>query len=129
MARPRTPTAILELRGSFKNRPSRRRDAEPKPNGPLGPPPERLPADVIPCWLEIEESAPAGVLGASDRWCVELASRFMTNLRNGTSNATELRLLRSLLGALGMTPADRARLSVSPEKPGNRFTELAMGPM
>jgi hypothetical protein len=53
MSRPRTPTAVLELRGAFKEHPERAREraGEPRPTEPLGEPPKRLkPADAMPKW-------------------------------------------------------------------------------
>ena len=46
-------------------------------------------------------------------------------IRRETISAAELSILSSLLGRLGMTPADRARLSVPIEKPENKFASLA----
>jgi hypothetical protein len=57
MSRPRTPTAVLELRGAFKNHPkqARERAGEPRPTEPLGDLPKRLkPADKA-AWREMQE--------------------------------------------------------------------------
>jgi hypothetical protein len=45
--------------------------------------------------------------------------------RRETISGAELSILRSLLAALGMTPADRSKLSVPTEKPKNKFAGLA----
>jgi hypothetical protein len=45
--------------------------------------------------------------------------------RREVISSSELSILRSLLAALGMTPADRSKLSVSIEKPKNKFADLA----
>jgi hypothetical protein len=125
MSRPRTPTAKLELRGAFKKHPERRRPQEPKDARPLGDPPERLPAKVRPFWDEIVEMVTGGILTYRDRWAVELAARLMAKAVSGSVSSSELSTLRSLLAAIGMTPADRSKLSVPVEKPKNPFTELA----
>ncbi len=152
MARPRKPSAILELNGAFDHNPQRRRPNEPKESRPLGEPPGRLPVEIRAFWKEIESIVPAGVLKISDRWAVELAARLMYKAVTGPNipailelaktaemdvaeirkliqsqeiGSAELSTLRSLLSALGMTPADRSKLSVPTEKPKNRFAELA----
>lgn len=135
--------------------PERRRNSEPKESRPLGDPPARLPKSVVPFWDEIVGMAAAGVLKISDRWAVELAARLMhkavakpsfADIRkavkdgllsmidaqrlakkqaDGISSA-ELSTLKSLLASLGMTPADRTKLSVPTEdKPKNKFADLA----
>ncbi len=151
MARPRKPTAQLELAGAFKKNPDRRRPEEPKDGRPLGDPPDRLPAEVLPFWDEIVQMA-GSVLTYRDRWAVELGARLMekavrtTNVEalleliataelgaleakslatQQTISSAELSTLRSLLAAMGMTPADRSKLSApTSEKPKNKFTSL-----
>jgi len=152
MSRPRKPSAVLELSGAFRHDPQRRRPSEPKESRPLGESPGRLPADCIAFWNELVEMSTYGVLKISDRWAVELCCRLMEKATREMSTATilelsrcadlsaddvkvlirretissgELSTLRSLLAALGMTPADRTKLSVSPEKPKNEFADLA----
>jgi len=129
MSRPRTPTSLLELRGAFKRHPERRRPLEPKDARPLGDPPKRLPKEVRPFWDELVDMAAAGVLRYSDRWVVELASRLMRKAASQDPDESisvgELAVLRGLLSSMGMSPADRSKLSVPIEKPKNVFTELA----
>jgi hypothetical protein len=54
-----------------------------------------------------------------DRWAVELAARLMHKAVSNGASTAELSTLRSLLAAMGMTPADRSKLSVPVEKPKN----------
>src|SRR5579862_3948556 len=77
MARPRKPTAILELSGAFKEHPDRRRPTEPVDSRELGEPPARLPAAAQKYWQELAGMCVHGVLKYSDRWCVEIACRLM----------------------------------------------------
>jgi phage terminase small subunit len=127
MARPRKLTSILELNGAFKHDPKRKRPNEPKELRALGDPPARLSKKALPFWHELVSIAPAGVLTIADRWAVELAARLMMKATGGRRiPAAELATLRSLLAALGMTPADRSKLSVKTEKPkANPYTDLA----
>ncbi len=148
----RKPTRLLELSGAFRRHPERRRANEPHDDRLLGHPPERLPAEVIPYWDEIAAMCAPGVLKRADRWAVELAARLMFKAAEKPSlgavaeiverleldsqqakaliasaeiNSSELQMLRSLLGSLGLTPVDRSRLSVPADKPTNRFAALA----
>lgn len=154
--RPRKPTALLEVSGAYDERhghPERRRNSEPKENRPLGDPPDRLPVEMRPYWEEIASIVPFGVLKISDRWAVELAARLMYKatskpnievilelvhtlqltptdakrlINDASISSAELSTLKSLLAALGMTPADRTKLSVpTEEKPKNRFADIA----
>lgn len=93
-----------------------------------------------------------GVLTYRDRWAVELAARLMEKAVRTPSAATllelirsaelepaeaksiilresisssELSVLRSLLSAIGMTPADRSKISVKIDKPKSKFADLA----
>jgi hypothetical protein len=126
MARPRKPTKLLELSGAFDKNPNRARPDEPQDGRPLGDPPSRLPADVVPYWRELEQMVVGGVLTFRDRWAVELAARLMFKAVSGEIGSAELSMLRSLLGSIGMTPADRSKLSIpNAEKPKNKFSALA----
>lgn len=123
MARPRKPTAVLELTGAFKKDPQRKRDAEPKPSGPLGEEPLHFDEDLKAIWRELAAMVPARVLTISDRWLVELACRTMQQVRKGTALAAERNLLLSCLSRMGLTPADRAKIAVPQEK--EELDELA----
>jgi phage terminase small subunit len=124
MARPRTPTKLLEQRGAFKHDPQRkeRRQAEPKPTGALGEPPEYFTDELHGIWCEMETNCPVGVLTNADRWLVELACQLMLKFRTigllpkvGMTGA-ELSQLVICLSRMGMTPADRSRVGVSSEQ-------------
>ena len=127
MARPRTPTAVLELTGAFQKDPQRRecREGEPAANGPLGDPPAGFAADreLLEIWDELVSLVPANVLARADRWTVELACRMMRLLRKGGFKAAELNILLSCLSRMGLTPADRSKVSIP--KPSEEIDELA----
>jgi hypothetical protein len=121
---PRKSTALLELNGAFKRNPQRERGPEPK-SGPLGEAPERMSVQMRALWSELVGILPDNLLQSADRWSLELAARLMYKFTLGTYTASELNTLRSLLGALGMTPLDRGKLVAPPaEKPTNRFANI-----
>lgn len=119
MARPRTPTKVLDARGAFRKHPERKRDREPSVTTPLGAPPESLTKQESAAWHEIAVGAPTSVLTESDRLSVELAARLLVESRTDWVNFTAAKLarLQSLLATFGMTPSDRAKLSIGCHQP------------
>ena len=114
---PKTPTAILERRGSFDRNPQRRPKAEPKPRGKIGDPPEHFNAAEVDCWNEIIQYSPRGVLTSADRFHLEQAARFLANLRakaKGRKALTggEIKSFVTLFGLMGLNPSDRSKVSV-----------------
>lgn len=111
MARPRKPTAALELAGAYKKDPARKRarKGEPKPDAPLGEPPatlQELEADV---WRELAAAAPW--LTGADRAALEIATRLMFAFR--VASIVDYKIVGPLISALaklGMTPADRSKI-------------------
>jgi hypothetical protein len=144
MARPRKPTAVLDLVGAFKKDPQRKaaRVNEPQSCGPIGEPPLHFSEELKPLWKELVSLAPAGVLTVADRWTVEVACRMMLLLRqpptyqaddaSGTLverpawGSAEVNALMRCLGSMGLTPVDRSKVSV-PQKieEQNTFASLA----
>jgi hypothetical protein len=127
MPRPRKPTAILELSGSFKKNPQRRaeRDGEPTPAGPIGTCPRDLADEVRAAWGEIVRTCPPGVLTKADRIAVRSAARLLAAENAGSIAVGERAQLHKLLGDLGMTPRGRAYVHVPPpSKTGNEFADV-----
>ena len=126
MARPRTPTKLLDARGSFKKDPQRKRDAEPEVKEPIGQPPSHLAEDELSVWRQIVTEAPMGVLTAADTMAVESASILMAEFRREKEKfaAGKLGRLQAFLGQFGMTPADRAKLSIEKPRDENPFGSL-----
>lgn len=123
MARPRKPTAVLELKGAFNKDPQRQRDAEPVPTDDIGDPPGHF--DVMQCktWQEIVSIAPPGVLFNSDRLALEMFVCLLVEFRGNPNGFHQAKLgrLESLCGKFGMTPSDRSKIIVKkrePEKKG-----------
>jgi hypothetical protein len=115
MPEPRKPTAILESSGAFDKNPQRRgaRANEPVPSGEIGDPPKGFDKTLKSIWREFITEAPPGVLKNSDRKNLELACLVMKEIRRGTAKAADRAQLHKCLVSMGMTPADRSRVSVA----------------
>jgi hypothetical protein len=126
MPRPRTPTAILEATGQLAHDPKRyaTRLTEPKPNTSLGTAPKHLTTAQKKVWKELSSTAPDGVLTGCDRWIVETSVILMSKIRTGNFTSTDIGHLRSCLAAMGMTPADRSRVSATPNAISDDLDEL-----
>ena len=113
MPRPRTPTAKLQAKGSFLKHPERKRARaqEPRPTGTIGQPPPRFRGMRRAIWLELVAIIPAGVAADCDRWAVELLVCLMSKFRSGRAKSSEAKQIESLLGKMGLTPADRSYVS------------------
>lgn len=126
MARPRTPTKVLDARGSFKANPQRRRDSEPEVREPIGNAPDYFAEDEHAAWQQIVNQAPMGVLTQADCLAVEAAAKLVAEFRReGTDFAAgKLGRLQAFLGQFGMTPSDRAKMSIEKPKDVNPFAQL-----
>jgi phage terminase small subunit len=129
MAKPRTPSAVLEARGAFDKDPGRRReDFEAGAFDPT--PPSYFSPKQKAVWKEIVGVLPATVLQATDRMAVELVSRLIAHFRalpDEGVTASQVAQIRTALATLGMTPADRSRVSAKKETPSNPFADLLGG--
>jgi len=110
MARPRTPTAILELKGAFKNHPSRRKERanEPIPVGAVGDPPSHLEPPAVALWRDL--AAYGTWLTAADRLLLEVAVVMFARFRAGELDGSGISKVISALSKLGFTPTDRGRV-------------------
>ena len=79
----------------------------------LGPPPAHLNADQLDAWYGIV-GACDDVLCRSDRACIEIAARALTQWRNGDRSITWLRLQYRMLGKLLIPMPARRRLIFGP---------------
>ena len=118
----------MELRGAFKNHPSRRleRLGEPVTAEPVGTPPDGLDDACKAAWNELAATAPAGVLCRFDRVALEIAAVLLAQFRAAPDDfqASKLGRLNALLGQFGMTPSDRSKVSVPKMESVNRFALL-----
>lgn len=110
MARPRKPTAALELKGAFKKDPQRAsaRKNEPKPDGTIGSPPDHLSGEEAALWRDL-----AGYgfwLTDADRLMLEIAVKLMVLFRGNALDGGGISKLISALAKLGFSPTDRSKV-------------------
>jgi hypothetical protein len=117
MPRSQTPYAIAEATGAAEHNPKRykARKVAPQPEGVLGDPPNYFDEQLGDMWREIANYAPPGVLTSADRFLVEITSKLLHRFRSlhpdDKLSPVELGHLRSCLGSMGLTPADRGRVT------------------
>ena len=77
-------------------------------------------------WREIVGFAHPGVLCRADRLIVELAAQILVSLRTEQWRNSAALLIRfeSVLGKLGMSPADRSKVSVFKTNGANPYAEF-----
>ena len=124
------PIEHARLTGATEKNPARYRDRKraPKPAAGIGSVPEFLTGEAVVVWLETVPQMVDGVLTVADRiaWCslceLEAERREAPREFSGAKFAT----LVSLLARFGMTPSDRAKVSITDEqdKPANPFAEF-----
>lgn len=125
MARPRTPTTVLKLRGAFKEHPKREkeREGEPEVREPLGDPPDTFDESLTARWVEVSTWCPW--LTIADRPAVEATCRLWTKMRNNDMKGGDWATLLGYLCRLGMVPTERSKVKVPGKKPkANPFGEL-----
>jgi phage terminase small subunit len=108
MARPRKPTAVLELSGAFKKDPQRKRTNEPRPATKVGQPPPWLDDDEAEIWERM--SREGFWLTSADEFLLEVAVRYQRYFRNGGTDTKAISLLVSVLNKLGFGPAERSKI-------------------
>lgn len=112
MARPRTPTAILELRGAFKRNPNRlkARKNEPLVTNPLPGPPENLSTAEVTAWSEMKT---VGLwLTSADQFLVRIAATLIARFRHNELTHGHVSVLIGLLGKLGFSPKERGAMNL-----------------
>jgi hypothetical protein len=112
MARPRTPTAVLKLRGAFINHPSRGRDREFEPHiaTDLPSPPRSL--DLAPAAMWMDMKSRGYWLSSADQFLVEIAAKLMARYRIDQLKSGDVSQLIGLLGKIGFSPNERGRMSL-----------------
>jgi hypothetical protein len=114
MGKNKTPTAVLDAKGTFITHKDRQRPNEPTTDRPLGNPPSELSKDETKRWKQLASQALPGVLFESDRLMfavmVRLATKFYNNEKITVAETAQMITLSS---KFAMNPADRSRVSVA----------------
>jgi phage terminase small subunit len=84
--------------------------------GSIGSAPKHFTDKEKKIWREYVRGLASGVGKSSDRWAAESIVRLKAKERAGTIKGNELAQLTSLYGRFGLTPADRAKISVEVPK-------------
>ncbi len=133
MPKPRTPTALRDVKGMDKKNPSRRNENEPEPTRGIGPAPKHFDKKHQAIWDEIVGISYAGVLGEADRIALEIMVSLLYRFRNATYRknskvvlltGVELGRLSGLISQFGMTPSDRSKINVPKNPAKNGFSGL-----
>lgn len=120
MGRNRTPTAVMDARGSFIANPRYARPDEPSTEGsrPLGPPPKWLSKEEKAVWKDLANQMLPGVVFFSDRGAFELFVRLTHKLRTqfATMKGVEMGQFITLCSRFAATPSDRSKVAVEQPK-------------
>ena len=110
MARPRKPTAALELSGAFERNPKRAKERkdEPIPLGKIGLPPKSLAAEGAAVWRDM--ATEGHWLTSADRFMLEIAARYMAYFQEGGNDTKTIGQLITVLNKLGFGPAERSKI-------------------
>ena len=122
-----TPTNVLLLKGTNKNHPERikKRADEPKDKRDIDAKPHaRLKTKIEKeCYKELIDNCIPSVLKQCDRTSVMIAAKLLARFVEDEATAAETAQLIKLLGQFGMTPSERTRIKMTPEKPKNEFDD------
>lgn len=128
MARPRKPTALHVVDGTFRK--DRHAGAEVQPTLPIGDPPDWLEGEALAEWQRLLSDPPyAAVLflphrGALLEYCV-LFARMIEDAKGGaTMNSSQRQNLNSLRMQLGITPASQSKVKIQKAAPSNPWAEV-----
>ena len=126
MARPRKPTNLHVVQGTYRKDRHGNRGSEPEIIEPLGGPPEGWPIAAKLLWAELSDLIPAGVAGKSDRLTFELLCRLVGTMRSGTEALTPALAaqIRTTCAVFGLSPADRSRVSAPRLPKENPFAKF-----
>jgi hypothetical protein len=105
---------MLEISGAIQRNPKRYLDRvnEPQVDAGIGQPPNSLSVQEQKIWKEISNDV--SWLKVTDRLSLEMVCRLVAKLRDGSIKIMEMSALITTLRCLGLTPADRSRVNVSP---------------
>lgn len=125
MPRNRKTITELKLNGSLARNPGRYSDRlnEPTPQLEVGTAPASLNDAEKAIWYELCNDV--SWLAVTDRLALEMACRLTNKMRTDPDfKASSMASLTALVRTLGMTPSDRTKMSIPPEKEEDEWTKL-----
>lgn len=125
MARPRTDTNVLKMRGAFRHQRGRleARQYEPRDLPELGPCPETLGPLVQQAWHDI--AVRAWWLRQPDEVVMERAAVLLAALRVGEGDGGTEKLFQNYVRMLGLPATERSKVIAPSKKPTNKYSDLA----
>ncbi len=126
MSRPRKPTSLHVVSGTFRKDRHGDRVGEPVVAEPLGSPPAGWPIAAKMMWAELADYIPPGVATKADRVMFETLLRLVAKMRENSEALTPALAaqIRTACGCFGMSPADRSRVSAPRLPEENPFAQL-----
>lgn len=121
MPRSPSPLAYIKMSGAAVKNPGVYRGLEEANSPPLGDPTEGTGPGAAAEWRRFQEEVPW--LKECHRAVMEIASSVRADVRGGRAKASDMRLLLSILSAIGATPAteSRVRSSSDPDEEDDEF--------
>lgn len=128
MGRPRVPSAVKRLRGTW--RADRANERAPRPVSIAVPaPPRELSAVERAVWKRLAREIPPGVFTTADGTAFRALVRAVAMAENPPENMSESARInwskhaQSMLGRFGLTPADREKVSAAASDAPDRDAE------
>lgn len=123
MARHKQPREVAELKGAHKKDPQRYNGDPPKSAMALGNAPEYMSDDAKAIWFELSTYALPGVLTGADRYIMEVTATLIAEFRRNPDEFAvgKHSVLAGHLARMGLSPADRQKLTPVDKKKGNDF--------
>ena len=127
MARPRKPTAQLELEGAFKKNPRRKaaREGEPVVENPVGSPPKHVSKQAALIWRRVVKEA--YWLRSTHRDVLEVfcAYKSLFEANPADMSAAQVAQMMKAMTELGLTAASQTKVK-APEKAKEEDNPFAM---
>ena len=133
MGAPKKPTALRELHGTAHRNKQRNPENPVEITRGIGPAPERMTEQQSEVWDYLVSVMFPGVLAESDRPTFEILTVLFHRFRYGEYGEDaacpalavgELTRMDSIMSRYGMTPSDRAKISVPKTSNKNGFESL-----
>ena len=125
MARHKTPSNVLDLKGSYKKHPERRNNEEPEGLPLDSKPPKYFDKEHVKHWNDLISRIPDGVVTNSDYYLLVIGAAILAEIEETQGHLPNERIAKfvTISAKLGLTPSDRVGLKV-PQKKKNKFDDI-----